>query len=205
MERHFQHITDELRNVTKSLGLDLVPEKREDEINAVQKYGEELKTKNIAGQKANTRTFMLLGGAFTLTALLTGVSMLGVSLPWLIEGAPIMGLVALLMTLVFTLRAIQLEPKGELEQKMDKMRLGWIKQMEKRNRTGRAVKPYKTRSNKIIAGVAAALADKLGIEVNIIRFILVMLIFSTGGAAIPLYLAAAVFIHIGQNQASNRP
>ncbi len=47
--------------------------------------------------------------------------------------------------------------------------------------------------DRMLAGVAAGLADFLGIDVMIVRVILVVLTF-VGGAAVPIYLACWLLI-----------
>lgn len=48
-------------------------------------------------------------------------------------------------------------------------------------------------SGRMLAGVAAGAADYLGVDVTIVRIILVVLTFM-GGAGIPLYLAGLLLI-----------
>lgn len=206
MERHFQHLTDELREVVRDLGIDdlgVKEQPRQEEINSVLKYGEDLKNKSLTAQNSNTRAYYTLAGIFTVSGLLSLLNLTNWDLPFLVSAAPVIGFIGLILTLIFTLKTIQQEPKGELEDRIEKMRERWLKKLKIRNAAGKPYRPVRTRPRKVIAGVAAAIAEKLDMEPNIIRFVLVMLIFASGGSAIPLYILAALFINLGQSQAQS--
>jgi phage shock protein C len=59
--------------------------------------------------------------------------------------------------------------------------------------TGRSQQLYRPSHDRMVAGVAAGIARYLGIDVTIVRIVLVVLVF-VGGAGVPIYLAGWLLV-----------
>ncbi|MDX2062657.1 MAG: PspC domain-containing protein [Bacteroidia bacterium] len=154
---------------------------RMEEINALLSYSRELETQETNRRKRNRNVF-----------LFTGLGLLGGALGALFHstGGAVVGLMSLIIAVFYSLGALSGNPLGKLQAKMDEMHARLVKPVARSKRRG----IFKSKRDKIIAGVASGIAERLGVSPLAVRLMLLALIPISGGAAIFIYLLMALVL-----------
>lgn len=154
---------------------------RMEEINALLSYSRELETQETNRRKRNRSVF-----------LFTGLGLLGGALGALFHstGGAVVGLISLVIAVFYSLGALSGNPLGKLQAKMDEMHARLVKPVVRGKRRG----IFKSKRDKIIAGVASGIAERLGVSPLAVRLMLLALIPISGGAAIFIYLLMALVL-----------
>lgn len=155
---------------------------RMEEITALLAYSRELQAKETRRRKGNRTWFALTGLGLLLGSAIT-----------LISGSaagPVIGFGSLLLAVFYTLGSLSGNPLTRLQEKMDQMHARLVKPVTKVRRRG----TFRAKQDRIIAGVAAELAERMGVSPLVIRLLFLGSILATGGGSIVLYILAAVVL-----------
>lgn len=160
-------------------------ETRMQEINDLLTYNKELEEKEKKNAPGTSLTFIGLGGGLAaIGAMLVARIIPGINL----ESLAIPGYFLLAAAIIFSLSKLQNEPLSKLREKMEQLHARLVKPLPRQQPKG----IFKSRKDKIIAGVAAGLARRFGVQPGLIRLLFLALIPLTGGSAIMMYLILAL-------------
>lgn len=153
---------------------------RMEEINALLSYSRDLEKGEQSRSKTRSTLFTLSGLGLLLGSVLT--------LFGTVPAGPVIGVASLIFAVFYTLGTISSNPLAKLQEKMDKMHARLVKPVSRSKRRG----IYKSKRDKIIAGVASGVAQRLGVSPMAIRLLFLLSIPITSGGSILLYLISAV-------------
>lgn len=163
---------------------------RMDEVAALLDYSTDLEKKETRKAKLNRRMFMGTGVIMTAASAIWGMGTLlgAVSDTPLFVLSAVFGVITFLFASFFTLSRLGGNPLNKMRDKLDKMHERLVKPIPRPKPKGL----YKSKRDRIIAGVASGLARRLGINAGLMRFLFLITIIPTSGASIALYLLAAI-------------
>lgn len=149
-------------------------------------YNEELEKTETKKASGSFWAFMTLGvglmGAGAL-ALLNNV------FSWMRDTGPVaVGVAFLVFAGIFLLGRLQGNALGKLRDKIDKLHARLVVPPKAASAKG----VFKSRRDKVIAGVCAGIAKSIGVRPGLVRALFLALLFFTSGVMIPIYLVLAV-------------
>jgi phage shock protein PspC (stress-responsive transcriptional regulator) len=162
---------------------------RMDEINSLLTYSKELEKQELSKRGSGQSTFMVAG-----IALLASTALM--LIPATATGGAILGIGSLIFAVIYALGRLSSNSLSKLEEKMEKMHARLVKPVSSNKKTG----IYKSKRDRIIAGVASGIARKMGISPIILRLLFLASIPATGGGSIALYLILAVILSFSNSE-----
>lgn len=188
MKNHFQQLTEifDLDGRTTDL-----PARLNREVNDLTELHTRLKKEEDAARSSSRNTFYVLGAALAAIAV-------AMPFAWLLPFGnievllTIAGGVGMAFGVSKVMRTISRDPAGRLRDRMDSMYVRMLKDMKR----GESHKLRQLRrQDRVIGGVAGALAQRLDLPPTLVRFGFVAATFISSGFFIPLYFIAAMILH----------
>jgi phage shock protein C len=149
-------------------------------------YNEELQKTEDSRANSSYWTFLTLAvGLFGVA----GLAFLNQLFFWMKTTGPIaIGVALLAFAGIFVLGRIQGNALNKLRAKIEQLQARLVKPAQAKAAKGL----FKSKRDKVIAGVCAGIASAIGVRPGLIRALFIALLFFTSGAMIPLYLILAV-------------
>ncbi|MCS6904119.1 MAG: PspC domain-containing protein [Bacteroidia bacterium] len=165
------------------------------------RYNEELLAQDKKRQAQAPGAFMSFGIVFLVMAFFLIFTSSN------FEFTPILCTLAIVLLVLgglYTLNQVSYVPLRELSQKIDKLYQRWIQEnsRNRKNQKNPLVRNLllEKRSDRVLLGVAARLADKLGLDVALVRLVLVILLLITGGIIVALYIITGIILNFIDKQ-----
>lgn len=166
---------------------DAAPEQdaRTAEVLSLVKFHEELQADEV--KKERTDRIMYVGGGL---GLLAAGALLLPAVAGLLDLGAVQALGYGLLTVLglFTLVRLNRNPLRSLRERIEKLHARLVKT----DSTGKPRGLYRSKRDKIIGGVAAGLARRMGVAPGVVRLMFLFLIPVSFGAAVALYLLLAM-------------
>ncbi len=149
-------------------------------------YNEELAKSETKKASTSLWTFLTLGVGLIGAGLLTLFN----NLLFIFEGQGglVMGFALMLIAGIFMLGRVQGNALNKLREKIDQLVARLVRPPQAKPTKGL----FKSRRDKVIAGVCAGIARAIGVRPGLVRALFLALLFFTSGAMIPIYLILAV-------------
>lgn len=194
-------------------GHEAVYARRARELDKLLNYSEEVKEKHQKRKKRANVVFPMLGLLFaglTAGAVVWNIPGLrdlmhsGWDSFLTVSGIALAGIAGF-----FTYNILRANPLRDLRQKMSNLRdkfmktTGLSRDKKRRGSFERSVSSdglYRSRRNKIIAGVAGGIAEYIGVNAGVIRFLFLVGLFATSGGLMIPYLILAMFLSFPPHQ-----
>lgn len=163
------------------------------EMKSVVDLRDETAKKAAKKRKSQPTTFMAFAGLMAAGAAAALFSLLGLSDVGIVILGKVIGVLSLFIGGAYALNAVNDKPLLKVKDRLDKAHLRILHNM-KRNEAYRVRKMRK--HDKVVAGVASAMAEKLDADPGLIRAGFVIATLVTGGSFIPVYFIAAFLMYL---------
>jgi phage shock protein PspC (stress-responsive transcriptional regulator) len=144
-----------------------------------------------------SRSRLVFGAGFLLFGGITGLLAASSFLPMLDSQVLfVLGLMGLVGFGAYTAQRMKANPLQYMKNKIDEAMAKMMRKQQKLRAKSNAVSPVLPfkRRDRMVAGVASFLAERVGISTGAVRAVLVLMMFMSFGFVVPAYFIAAVVI-----------
>ena len=201
MSADFQQLS-EMFNLDQDIHSDIssqTPDHRVQEFQQMVEFKDQVSKENNISAINSQRTFGTLSVMFIIAAVLMGLSLIpGLGAVGSLTSAGMgMFIFSIIFGGIFAARKVFPTPIDAVKERADKVMNNVV--LKKMNRSSVPKFIPKPRRRKVILGVGSFIAEKTDIAPEIVRLLLVILAFISGGTVIPAYIISGFIINAIRN------